>query len=106
MLSLSAMAVSPSKLRRNVPVWIRTYGRRAGGRCTSFPTIVGVGPRAALPHCPPGQHRVGESELLLIDWGASGRFYKSDLTRVLLPRKTSRLSARDVEPKVQEVYDI
>jgi Xaa-Pro aminopeptidase len=89
---------------------LEMYVRRAGGRCTSFPTIAAVGPRAALPHCPPSDHRVGESELLLVDWGASGRFYKSDLTRVLVPHKTSRFygneNADGVEPRLQEIYDV
>jgi Xaa-Pro aminopeptidase len=57
--------------------------RRAGGTGTSFPPIVAVGERAALPHAPPTDRAVGSAELLLVDWGASGRFYKSDLTRVL-----------------------
>jgi Xaa-Pro aminopeptidase len=87
------------------------YVRRAGGRCTSFPSIVAVGPRAALPHAPPSEHVVGEAELLLVDWGASGRFYKSDLTRVLVPRKTSTLSQRGTsshapEPKLRTIYDV
>jgi len=89
---------------------LEMYVRRAGGRCTSFPTIVAVGPRAALPHCPPSRHYVREAELLLVDWGASGRFYKSDLTRVLVPRKTSTLhaggQAKAVEPKLLEVYGV
>ncbi len=90
---------------------LEMYVRRAGGRCTSFPSIVAVGPRAALPHCPPSQHRVAEAPLLLVDWGASGRFYKSDLTRVLMPRRTSRFSSvapagPKVEPKLREVYDV
>src|SRR5262249_46945675 len=32
---------------------METYVRRCGGRCTSFPTIVAAGERAALPHAPP-----------------------------------------------------
>jgi len=84
---------------------LEMYVRRAGGRCTSFPTIVAVGSRAALPHCPPSSRRVHEAELLLVDWGASGRFYKSDLTRVLVPRKTSRLR-EDVESKLLDVYNV
>jgi Xaa-Pro aminopeptidase len=87
------------------------YVRRAGGQCTSFPTIVAVGGRAALPHAPPSAHVVNEAELLLVDWGASGRFYKSDLTRVLVPRKTSTLSharssGQPAEPKLREIYDV
>jgi Xaa-Pro aminopeptidase len=68
---------------------LEAYVRRAGGQGCSFPPIVAVGPRAALPHAPPGRHTVGEAGLLLVDWGASGRFYKSDLTRVLDTRNNS-----------------
>src|SRR5262249_42607332 len=35
---------------------------------------------------------------VLVDWGASGRFYKSDLTRVLATRRIS--------PKLEEVYRV
>jgi Xaa-Pro aminopeptidase len=82
------------------------YVRRAGGRCTSFPSIVAVGERAALPHAPPTAKRVTEAGLLLVDWGASGRFYKSDLTRVLATRKNATLSGRGVEPKLAAVYAV
>jgi Xaa-Pro aminopeptidase len=74
------------------------YIRRAGGRCASFPSIIAVGERAALPHAPPTAKRVEEAGLLLVDWGASGPFYKSDLTRVLLTRRIS--------PKVEKVYTV
>jgi Xaa-Pro aminopeptidase len=72
--------------------------RRAGGRCTSFPTIAAAGERAALPHAPPTARKLDDAELLLVDWGASGRFYKSDLTRVL--------AARRISPKLQQVYTV
>src|SRR5262249_14320041 len=63
--------------------------RRCGGQTCSFPPIVAVGARAALPHCPPTGQRVRESELLLIDWGAVGPGgYRSDLTRTLRRRRT------------------
>ncbi len=87
------------------------YVRRCGGRCTSFPTIVAAGERAALPHAPPTERPVGEAELLLVDWGASGPLYKSDLTRVLAPRKNapfSRPAERAGAPpgQLEEVYDV
>jgi len=77
------------------------YVRRAGGKCTSFPTIVGVGPRAALPHAPPSTSRVRDSNQLLVDWGAGGPFYKSDLTRVLLTHNNGPING-----KLQEVYGV
>jgi Xaa-Pro aminopeptidase len=62
---------------------LEMYIRRVGGKGSSFPPIVAGGPRAALPHAPPTTRRVGEDPFVLVDWGASGAFYKSDLTRVL-----------------------
>jgi Xaa-Pro aminopeptidase len=103
--------LQPEDSEKELSDALEMYVRRAGGRCTSFPSIVAVGARAALPHAPPSRHHVREAELLLVDWGASGRFYKSDLTRVLVPRKTSTLSHRrddghDSEPKLLEIYDV
>jgi Xaa-Pro aminopeptidase len=79
---------------------LENYVRRAGGRETAFPPIAAVGPRAALPHAPPGLSKVGDHPLLLIDWGAQGAFYKSDLTRVLwtynngaIPKPSEKLRA-------------
>jgi Xaa-Pro aminopeptidase len=74
------------------------FVRRTGARSTSFPSIVAVGERAALPHAPPTDKAVNEAELLLVDWGASGRFYKSDLTRTL--------ATRTISPKLEEVYTV
>jgi Xaa-Pro aminopeptidase len=62
---------------------LESFVRRAGGKETAFPSIVAVGPRAALPHAPAGTSQVSDDPLLLIDWGAQGPFYKSDLTRIL-----------------------
>lgn len=62
--------------------------RQVGGTGTSFPTIVGVGPRSGLPHAPLTDARVASADFLLIDWGAVGRFYKSDLTRMIITRRS------------------
>jgi len=73
--------------------------RRRGGTCGAFPSIVGVGPRAALPHGrPTNQSRIGDSDFVLIDWGARGRLYHSDLTRVLVTGK--------LLPQLQTVYGV
>ena len=56
---------------------LESYVRRAGGKETAFPSIVAVGPRAALPHAPVGTSQVSDDPLLLIDWGARGRSTKA-----------------------------
>jgi Xaa-Pro aminopeptidase len=73
--------------------------RLFGGTCGAFPSIVGVGPRAALPHGRPIQgSKIGDCDFVLIDWGARGRLYHSDLTRVLVTGKLS--------PQLHSVYGV
>jgi Xaa-Pro aminopeptidase len=99
----------PEDREKDLADALEMYVRRCGGRCGSFPPIVAAGERAALPHAPPTDRAVGGACLLLIDWGASGRMYKSDLTRVLLPRNNSP-SSRAARPadngRLEEVYDV
>ena len=71
--------------------------RHLGGTGCSFPPIVAVGHRAALPHARPGISQVGNDNFVLIDWGATVDGYRSDLTRVLLTSK--------IPPKFLEVYE-
>ena len=70
--------------------------RDEGGSCSSFPPIVGVGARSALPHAPLTATALDAGDFVLVDWGAKGRFYMSDLTRVLA---TSKIS-----PKLTDVH--
>jgi Xaa-Pro aminopeptidase len=72
--------------------------RLEGALSSSFPPIVAAGARAALPHARPTDAAIGGEDLLLVDWGASARGYKSDLTRVLI---TGRIS-----PKLERVYGV
>ncbi len=88
----------PDDTEKDLADNLEMYIRRAGGAGSSFPSIIAVGERAALPHAPPTGRRVAEGEMLLVDWGASARLYKSDLTRVLATRKISA--------KLEKVYAV
>ncbi len=72
--------------------------RLFGGDGPAFPPIVAVGPRAALPHATLTDRQVGDGDILLVDWGAQWRLYKSDLTRVLVTAKIST--------KLRRVYEV
>jgi len=88
---------------------LESYVRRAGGTGCSFPPIVAVDERAALPHAPPTERAVNGADLLLVDWGANGRSYKSDLTRVLTGHNNSKPfphPGRDRPTSLEEVYDV
>lgn len=85
------------------------YIRRAGARGSSFPPIVAVGERGALPHAVPTDRVLGDASKLLIDFGAD-LVYKSDITRTIrspfTPAPTRRTKAERVGYDFEEVYQI
>jgi Xaa-Pro aminopeptidase len=92
-------ALRPDRTEKEVGDELEYQIRLFGGVCGSFPAIVGAGARAALPHGRPKEDvRLGDSEFVLIDWGAKARLYCSDLTRVLVTGKLS--------PKLRNVYGV
>jgi Xaa-Pro aminopeptidase len=75
---------------KDVADMLEGYLRRCGATGASFPPIVAVGARSALPHArPTSTTMIGQDDFVLIDWGATGRPYKSDLTRVLVTGKVT-----------------
>ena len=91
-------SVRPEKTEKQVADELEYQLRLFGANRSGFPTIVAVGPRSALPHATPGDRPIGSSDFVLIDWGADGGLYKSDLTRVLV---TGRIS-----PKLERIYRV
>jgi Xaa-Pro aminopeptidase len=91
-------SIRPELTEKQVADDLEHQMRLLGAKCSSFPPIVAVGPRAALPHARPTSSRLSESPLLLVDWGADVGGYKSDLTRVLTTGKIS--------PKLERVYRV
>ena len=81
----------PEKTEKQVADELEHQMRLFGSRNRSFQSIVAAGARAALPHATPSDRRVGESDFILVDWGADEGLYQSDLTRVLV---TGRISAK------------
>lgn len=68
--------------------------RRLGAADVSFETIVASGPNGAKPHARPSDRRVGEGELVVLDFGALVDGYHSDMTRTVCVGEpsTARLS--------------
>jgi Xaa-Pro aminopeptidase len=64
---------------------IDTEIRRLGAEGTSFETIVGSGPNGAKPHhrAASSPRRIGDDELVVIDYGALVDGYCSDMTRTI-----------------------
>jgi Xaa-Pro aminopeptidase len=89
----------PDQSEKDVADDLEMQIRRHGGQGTSFKPIIGVGKRGALPHGQPlADVFIRDDDFVLIDWGARGRLYISDLTRILV---TGRIS-----PKLERVYGV
>jgi Xaa-Pro aminopeptidase len=88
----------PERTEKEVAAELEYQLRLLGAAGCSFPPIIAVGARAALPHARPTEQKIGAADFVLVDWGATARQYKSDLTRVLVTGKIS--------PKLQRVYNV
>jgi Xaa-Pro aminopeptidase len=95
-LAVLRSTLRPDKTEKQIAAELEYQMRLFGAKGCSFSSIVGVGSRAALPHATPGNHRVGQSDFVLLDWGANEELYNSDLTRVLVTGKIS--------PRFERVY--
>ena len=63
-----------------------------------FAPIVSGGPNAANPHASPGERRLREGDLLVVDWGAACDGYISDLTRTF--------AVGEVDEEYQKIHRI
>jgi len=91
-------SLRPEQTEKEIADDLEHQIRLFGGRGTSFTPIVGVGDRSALPHYRPGDLRVDDAGFMLVDWGAQGRRYMSDLTRMIVTGK--------VPAKLEKIYNI
>jgi Xaa-Pro aminopeptidase len=92
------------RTERDVALAIDNRIRSAGFERPAFDTIVASGPRAALPHATPGERRLSEHDLVVLDFGGVYDSYCVDLTRtVSVGRAEDR--AREVHAAVLEAHD-
>jgi Xaa-Pro aminopeptidase len=107
---LSAVAVAvlgdvrAGRTENEVAQAIDSRIRQGGFERPAFETIVASGPNAALPHARPGERRLGEGDVVVLDFGGVYDSYCVDLTRtVSVGRATAR--AREVYAAVLEAHD-
>src|SRR5262249_31380875 len=92
------------RTEREIAMAIDWRLRDAGFARTAFDTIVASGPNSALPHARPGERKLIEGDLVVLDFGGVYDSYCVDLTRTLcLGRATAR--AFEVYTAVLEAHD-
>ncbi len=96
--------VARGRTERDIALAIDNRIRRAGFERPAFDTIVASGPRAALPHATPGERRLSENDLVVLDFGGVYDSYCVDLTRTVSVGPAAE-RVRDVYAAVLEAHD-
>ncbi len=76
-------AIRPGMTEREVSLKLEFAMRARGADELAFANIVAAGPNSANPHAVPGSRRLQEGDLVVIDFGARTRGYRSDTTRTI-----------------------
>jgi Xaa-Pro aminopeptidase len=90
--------IEPGRTEAQIAAHLEYQMRLLGADGNSFPTIVAADANASLPHAIPGSRKVRRNGIVLIDWGARGNGYCSDLTRVV--------GVGGMSAKMREVYQV
>jgi Xaa-Pro aminopeptidase len=96
--------VRAGRTEREIAQVIDGHLGRAGFSKPAFDTIVAAGPNAALPHAHPGERRLVEGDVVVLDFGGVYDSYCVDLTRTVSVGAASSRT-REVYDAVREAHD-
>ena len=82
---------------KDVAAEIEYAMRKAGSDGTAFETIVASGVTSAFPHGSNLEKTICRGDLVVVDLGATYRFYRSDITRTFIAGKASEKQTRIYE---------
>lgn len=94
--------LTPGRTELSVAWDVEKFFREHGASELAFPTIVGRGPNAALPHCIPSGDILRQDDLVLVDAGCRLEEYCSDQTRTFWLGDTPSTRFAETLEAVQE----
>jgi Xaa-Pro dipeptidase len=77
-------AIHPGRTEREVAADLQIALLQEGSQGEAFPPLVLAGPNSAQPHASPSDRLLAEGDLLIVDWGAVYKGYRSDITRTFV----------------------
>jgi Xaa-Pro aminopeptidase len=91
--------IRPDMFEYEIAAVIEYHYRRRGCEGMAFPSIVGSGPNACIPHYTLNRRRARAGELVLMDVGGDYRHYAADITRTVPVSGT-------FSPRQREIYSL
>ena len=89
-IEAAAQTIKAGTTERQVAAEAEYTMRKAGSDGTAFETIAVCGTCCAYPHGGVGERTLKEGDFVIVDLGATYRFYRSDITRTFIVGKTSQ----------------
>jgi Xaa-Pro dipeptidase len=77
-------AIRPGRTEREVAADLQIAMLQEGSQGEAFAPLVLAGPNSAQPHASPSDRPLAEGDLLIVDWGAVYKGYRSDITRTFV----------------------
>ncbi|MBN1662620.1 MAG: aminopeptidase P family protein [Deltaproteobacteria bacterium] len=96
--------LKPGASEMDIALELEYKMRARGAEQVSFPTIAASGPNSALPHASPGNRRLQDGDVLVIDYGAAYGGYRSDETWTCVIGHADK-KQKDVYALVKDAHD-
>ena len=96
-LKAAGQAVQPGVKEKDVAAEAEYAMRKAGSDGVAFDTIVASGHCCAYPHGTFLDRTIAEGDLVVVDLGATWRFYRSDITRTFVAGKPTEKQSKMFE---------
>ena len=97
--------IRPGVQERDIAIELEYKMRRLGADGIAFPPIIASGQNSALPHAAPGNRRIQEHDVIVMDYGAVVGGYRSDET-VTVSVGSPPDGFREEYAAVREAHDI
>ena len=75
--------IRPGQTELEIRAELENYMLSHGADALSFGSIIASGPNGANPHAQPGERKVEEGDMIVMDYGANYHDYHSDMTRTV-----------------------
>ncbi|MCX8007468.1 MAG: Xaa-Pro peptidase family protein [Coriobacteriia bacterium] len=76
--------IKPGRTEREVALEIEFWMRTHGADAVAFQPIVASGPNSSRPHATVTDRRIGQGDIVKLDFGACVRGYRADMTRTVV----------------------
>ncbi len=88
-MQAASQMIRPGVKEKEVAAEVEYAMRKKGSDGTSFDTIIASGASSAFPHGSCTDRIIHEGDLVVVDLGATYKFYRSDMTRTFIAGKVS-----------------